>query len=215
MTNQQNNQEGNENPNAGQVGNEGQAPNTNANSDDDDDDDAGDNVGQDSNTNTNANDEVTKELQRVRQQAAKYRTERNADREKLTVLESQIQGIARALGVGGDGQKPDPDALSKQLANVQTELRQERMQNAFHKLATKHKADADLAWAYLNSSGRLSEIDDDSNYTEALEPLLVAALKERPKLLAEFVPNQSGGDPNGNQQKEGKTMNDLIRGFGR
>jgi hypothetical protein len=153
-------------------------------------------------------DWYARELERTRREAARYRTERNQDREQFEAFK---KSMAKALGIQ-TGDEPDPDALSSELQGIRGKYRQERLQNAFYRAANKHGADADLAWAHLYASGAFNDVDVEAeDFSQSVEQSVQGALEAHPKLRADYVPenrsvggsgsnpaNGSGNDPEKN-----------------
>lgn len=137
-------------------------------------------------------EQLLRERNEARKDAYKYRTERNADRERMGTLENQLSGIAKALGLESD--TPDPDELQKQLTQKDQELRTLRVESAFTKSAAKADADAELTLAVLDRQGALRDLDPSADdFQSQLDRLVKAAVEANPKLKATpMVPTKSG-----------------------
>lgn len=152
------------------------------------------------------------ELSKVRQEAAKHRTTARTAGERVTALETQLASIGKALGLESDD--PDPNALTTELENVRNELKKERLQNRFSRVATATNADADLTMAYLSHRGQLADLDPEADdFEQQLTQAVKAALEANPKLRQGDTPDRAGAEF-GNGTSDGKTrsMNELIRG---
>lgn len=148
-----------------------------------------------------------KYVKSLRDEAAKYRVGQKRLQEQFDALKD---GIAKALGLKPD--EKDPEALSKQLAELNAKYRQERTANAFQRAAAKLGADAELTWAVLQVQGKLSELDPDADgFADQLAALVEAAIKANPKLKAGTTPNQSGGDFGGGAQGDTLTMEAIAK----
>lgn len=143
---------------------------------------------------------LRKELERVRREAAKYRTERKQLSEEFEALKKRM---AQALGLASEDTPADPDKLAKELEQIRTKYRLERSRNAVFAAATKAGADPELTWAMLYASGAIGNLDvDDEGFTEAIAERVQEALKAHPNLKVAQKPgvgsntNPSGGDGN-------------------
>jgi hypothetical protein len=135
-------------------------------------------------------DELRKEIQKLRKEAAKYRTGKKDVEEQTTALKEKL---AKALGLKDDDADPD---LSGEVKRLKDENRQERLKNAFYRAAQKAEADTDLMWAYLYANDKLSEIDVYSDdYEQTIAGEITAAIKSNPKLKANITTSNSGANP--------------------
>lgn len=164
------------------------------NDDDDEEDDtaAG---GNDSDLDPEA---LSKELQKARRQAAKYRTERNSERQRIQALEDQNKAILQALGVTSD-EDDDPEARAEAL---QRENRRLRARQTFNAAARAAGADEDLTWGYLLARGEIDSLDPDSDdFDETVQATIDSALEAKPSLAVSPPPPPKGGadlDDDGN-----------------
>lgn len=134
---------------------------------------------------------VQKELSQARTEAARYRTERNSEREGKSTLENQIKAINKALGLESEG--PDIDGLQKTLADRENELRTLKVESAFAKAAKAHDADEELTLAVLTRKGLISSLDPSSeDFTKQLDAAVKAEVENNPKLKATQVAAKSG-----------------------
>ena len=153
-----------------------------------------------------------RELERTRKEAATHRVSKNEANKKVEELTKQFNNIKKHLGLGDDEQ--DPEKLKAEVSRIQADLRQERMRNAFHRVAGKAGADIELTWAMLFASGDLSNIEGDGDELDrAIEERVKAAIAANPKLKASQMPSKGGGDFSGNGGGGGDKpdMNRLIR----
>lgn len=135
-----------------------------------------------------------KEIRRLRDGEARYRTERNQEREHN---ENFKKAVAKALGIDTGEEALDPEKLQGDLQQERNESRNAKTQLAFYKAASKHNADADLAWAHLYANGVFEGLDPASeDFSEKVEQSVQAALETYPKLKADYTPptqNVGGG----------------------
>lgn len=154
-------------------------------------------------------DAMERELAEARREAARYRTERNQDREQM---ENFRQGIARALGIGDQG-NPDPQQLQSQLQESQAQTRRMTLQNAVLTDSLSQGADPSLTWAHLFASGALDNIDIAAeDFAGQITQQVQTAMQANPKLAADYQPTTQqrpnvGGGSNpanggGNQSPE-------------
>lgn len=139
---------------------------------------------------------LQRELQRARDDAARYRTERNADREKLSTLQQQMDGIQSALGVGGN--ENDPKTLQQSLTQTQSELRDLRVRDALRDVADEAGADAKMVLPYLKGLGKLDGLDPSSDTLQAdLLAMVREEVEKNPRLKADSP--GAGGGPTGGE----------------
>lgn len=126
------------------------------------------------------------ELAEARRQAAKYRTERNEDREKVQQMEQRWNAIAKAFGVG-DEVETDPAKIQSQLEQEQVGRRQERLENLVLRNSIKLNADPELTWSHLFASGALNGVDISSaEAATQVSEQVQAAMEAYPKLKADY-----------------------------
>ena len=147
---------------------------------------------------------LKEELQSVRRESAKYRTENKLLQEKFARLEKLEEGMKTALGLE---KTEDPDTAMKAISELKHEIATERMQNVFQKVAIKAGADIDLTWNFLKGSNSVKP-----EMTEAeMEKLIDDTIKAYPKLKAEQKPPRSGADFGKGKPGEKMDMNDILR----
>lgn len=132
-------------------------------------------------------DAALKELEKVRKEAAKHRTEKNEKDAKVKELEGQFEEMKKGLAklVGLEKDEPNPEELTGKINELTEKYRQERLQNRFNKIAGKNEADADLTWAYLFANGKLNDLDVEADDFETkLVERVQEALEANPKLKA-------------------------------
>ena len=143
------------------------------------------------------------ELERARKEAAKYRNERKQWQEKLEALQAQL---AQALGLKKPGEL-EAEKVAQQFQELQQRYRQERLRNTFYRLADKHQADVELAYAYMLAAGDFDDLDVEADdFEELLGQRLQAALKANPKLRRDpqpAYPAKSGAEFGAGQKNDG------------
>ena len=141
---------------------------------------------------------MAKELEKARKQAAKYRTERNSERQRIQSLEDQNKAILQALGISSE-EDDDPEA---RVAELQRENRRLRARQSFDVAAREAGADEDLTWGYFLARGEIDALDPDSDdFAETLQASISAALEAKPGLASTPPPPPKGGadlDDDGN-----------------
>lgn len=154
------------------------------------------------------------EMDKARKQAAKYRTERNTEREKIASLEQQNQAILKALGIADDDED-DPSTKADQLS---AENRRLRTQLSFTAHAREAGADEDLTWAYLLARGEIDALDPTSDdFDEVLQASIASALEAKPGLATKPRPPSKGGadldsdDNPANPRPEEMEMDDYAK----
>ena len=152
---------------------------------------------------------LRKELEAVRKEAAKYRTERKALAEEIETLK---KNLGKALGFEDEKGKADVNAALEKIQQLQEEIQNERLQNYFHKAAINVGADVELTWAFLKGTGKLIP----GMTQEDIESVLKETLEAYPKLKVEETPKKSGGAFTQSKDKGGKVdMNVAIRKMAR
>lgn len=152
---------------------------------------------------------LRKELEAVRKEAAKYRTERKALAEEIETLK---KNLGKALGFEDEKGKADVNAALEKIQQLQEEIQTERLQNSFHKAAINVGADVELTWAFLKGSGKLTP----GMSQEDIENVLKETLEAYPKLKVEETPKKSGGTFTQSKDKGGAVdMNSAIRKMAR
>ncbi|WP_313816355.1 hypothetical protein [Citricoccus sp.] len=96
-----------------------------------------------------------------------------------------VQKLGKALGLVKDGdEKPDADALTKQLTDQTTTAKQAQLELAVFKAAGKPALGADAA-ALLDSRSFLEKIGDlDPSKADDIEAAIKKAIEDNPKLKA-------------------------------
>lgn len=135
-----------------------------------------------------APEEAQKEIQKLRREAAKYRTKGREMEDSYTALKATM---AKALGLQDDtGDK----ALETELAGLREKYHQERLKGAYYRAAQKAGADVELTWAYLYANNILAEIDvGDDGFEQDVEARIMEALAKNSKLKAAYGGAASGG----------------------
>jgi hypothetical protein len=152
---------------------------------------------------------LKRELEAVRKEAAKYRTERKALAEEIETLK---KNLGKALGFEDDKGKADVNAALEKIQQLQNEIQTERLQNIFNKAAISVGADIELTWAFLKGTGKLVP----GMTQKEVEDVLKETLEAYPKLKAEETPKKSGGAFTQPKDKGGKVdMNVAIRKMAR
>ena len=152
---------------------------------------------------------LRKELEAVRKEAAKYRTERKALAEEIETLK---KNLGKALGFEDDKGKADVNAALEKIQQLQNEIQTERLQNIFNKAAISVGADIELTWAFLKGTGKLVP----GMTQKEVEEVLKETLEAYPKLKAEETPKKSGGTFTQSKDKGGAIdMNTAIRKMAR
>jgi len=152
---------------------------------------------------------LKRELEAVRKEAAKYRTERKVLAEEI---ESLKRNLGKALGFEDDKGKSDVNAALEKIQQLRDEIENEKLQNIFNKAAISVGADIELAWAFLKGTGKLV-----TGMTQKdVENVLKETLEAYPKLKAEETPKKSGGTFTQSKDKGGAIdMNTAIRKMAR
>jgi hypothetical protein len=151
-----------------------------------------------------------KYVKELRDEAARYRTERKEAKEQAEKLQNQIKSIQKAIGL--ESEEPDAEKLEKELRTKESELRGLKIEIAFGKAAKKAGADEDLTYAVLHRKGALDALELDGNLASALDELIEQELKTNPKLKAEIGGTGNTGDTGGSSGSNEKvSFNDLFR----
>lgn len=165
--------------------------------DGDDSDDSGDDTDDDDDSGAGGGDNdldsdaLRKELSKTRREAAKHRTERNAERERVTALESQNKAILKALGIADDDDNNDPSVEVEKLRQENARL---RTRQSFDASAREAGADEDLTWGYLLARGEIDALDPSSDdFAKTLQESIAAALEAKPSLAIKPRPPSRGG----------------------
>lgn len=121
---------------------------------------------------------------------AKERDKRQALEQQVTELQnaqqSQLDAIAKALGLKSDDTPPDPQALAAQVTTEQQKAREAAVQLAVYRNATKGGGNPD---ALLDSASFLRSVAElDPNDVEAVTEAIKVAVSTNPRLAAADVP---------------------------
>lgn len=133
-----------------------------------------------------------KYVKELREEAAKYRTERKELADKAEKLELQFKSIQKAMGL--DDGEPDADKLQAELKAKEAELRSLKIESVFNKVARKEGADEDLTYAVLHRKGALTALEMDDKLEASLAELVKQAIEDNPKLKAGETSSSSTGD---------------------
>lgn len=147
------------------------------------------------------------EIAKLRREAAKYRTERNELRNEFDTFKAKV---GKALGLGDDGEE-DP---AEKVSAVQSQLRQERLENSVHRVAPKLDADPELVWALALAQNRLDGFDteDKSSLDGEISKVVKELVEANPRLKVEPTPSKGGGaEITGGGGQSGGDMNAIIR----
>ena len=137
-------------------------------------------------------EDLQKQIKDLRKESAGYRTKKNEFEKELADLKDRL---AKSLGLKED-EDNDSDKLSEELTRLQGKYRQERLKNAFYRVAAEQQADADLTWAVLQLGGQIADIDVDSDDFEAdLTKIVKTTVDGNPKLKNAYKPNTGANPP--------------------
>lgn len=121
---------------------------------------------------------------------AKERDKRQGLETRLSEMEkaqqSQLDAIAKALGLKSDDTPPDPEALTAQVQAEQTKAREAAVQLAVYRNAAANEANPDLL---LDSASFLRSIAEvDPTDAEAVSAAIKAAVETNPVFKASQTP---------------------------
>lgn len=138
----------------------------------------------------------------LRAEAAKYRTQL---RDITQSQQTQMDTLAKALGLKSDDEKPDPAALAEQLSAQQAAARTASIELAIFRTATAAGADPD---ALLDSRSFLAKVTgldpSDEGFTTAMTDAVKAAVEANPKLRQVRVAGASSVDHSAGGSGEGR-----------
>jgi len=142
-------------------------------------------------------DALKEELAKTRREAAKYRTERKAERERAEALEKQLAGISKAIGV--DDPEPDPEKLTAQYEQAMAKFRKERTSNAVVTAAADQGANIEMMRYYLTGSGALEDLDIEAeDFAVQVADKVKSAIESHPELKAgQLGPGSGDQGPRG------------------
>lgn len=142
-------------------------------------------------------------VEKLRRTEAKYRTERNAERERAAALEAELakyrDGL-KALTGEGEAEKSPEDiiaTLTQEREAAVQQLNTIRTESALAKAANDAGADAELLTLVLKGEGALTNLDPSTDDFHAqVAELVTAKVAANPKLKATpAVPQSSGSTP--------------------
>lgn len=136
--------------------------------------------------------QLQRELDEARRQAAGERQKRtDAETQRAQALDA-FKPIAKLLGFD-TGEEPDAAKLQAALEETQGQLRAERVNNAFFRIAAQVGADPELTLRYLRGGNELNDLDPSKDDFEAtLKTIVQAAVTSTPQLKA-AAPQAGGG----------------------
>lgn len=123
-----------------------------------------------------------------------------------------VQDLGKALGLVKDGDPaPDADALTRQIAEKDTEARQAQVELAVYRSAAKAGADAD---ALLDSRNFLAALDGvDPTDGEKITAAITDAVSKNPKLRTSQAAGRSGTElpgGSGNAPKKAGSLSEAL-----
>lgn len=141
-----------------------------------------------------------KQIRDLRAENAKDRTnaKQNAAQEARDAL---AQDIGKALGlVKDDNQTPDPEQLTRQVADAQAAQKQAAIELAIYKTATTHEGDPTALLDSRSFLEKVSNLDPSAeDFQTQISDTIKQAVADNPKLkTASQVPGRSGGEIRGN-----------------
>lgn len=129
------------------------------------------------------------------------------------VAKKTLDQLMAVLNPGQKGEKPDAEALTKQLTEQTTAAKQAQVELAVYRAAGKHGADAD---ALLDSRAFLAKIADiDHTKTADVEKAIKEAVENNPKLKSVRVAGSStadGAGGSGEKAKKNTGLGDALAG---
>ncbi|MBB0990011.1 hypothetical protein G6009_00710 [Dietzia sp. SLG510A3-30A2] len=148
----------------------------------------------------------------LRNEAAKYRTERNELAQRMEAFESEqkamVQNLAKALGLADAEAEKSPDDIIAEIAaerdkfaeerdTYQQRLAEFRRTEAIRQAAKTADADADILLDSRTFTDKVQALDtDDDNYPALVADLVADAVNTNPRYKATpAVPTTSGSDP--------------------
>lgn len=134
----------------------------------------------------------------LRDEAAKYRTERNEFKSKVDELSEQVSKFSglESLIKKSLGESEDP---AKVIDSLKSENHKLKLQHNFSRISKQLEADEELTYAALHAKGKLDGIDPTNE--KELTKLIGEALEANAKLRAE--PPRKAGD-NGSEGNNAK-----------
>ena len=134
----------------------------------------------------------------LRDEAARYRTERNEFKSKVDQLSEQVSKFSglETLIKKSLGEAEDP---AKVIDSLKSENHKLKLQHNFSRISKQLEADEELTYAALHAKGKLDGIDPTDE--KALTALVGEAIESNPKLRAN--PPRKAGD-NGSEGNSSK-----------
>lgn len=134
----------------------------------------------------------------LRDEAARYRTERNEFKSKVDELSEQVSKFSglESLIKKSLGESEDP---AKVIDSLKSENHKLKLQHNFSRISKQLEADEELTYAALHSKGKLDGIDPTNE--KELTELIGKAIEGNPKLRA--TPPRKAGD-NGSEGNNAK-----------
>jgi chromosome segregation ATPase len=128
---------------------------------------------------TESVDDLKREIEKLRRENAKHRTEGKTKAERLEELRKSVN---KALGVD-EKEEVDPKKLESELNDLKTKYRTERLKGAFAKAARSADVDEDIAFALMTINGDLDDLDvDDKSLKSEIELRLKALAEKNPRV---------------------------------
>ncbi len=149
-------------------------------------------------------DDYKSALEKARSDAAKYRTrskEFDSLKSKYEQTSSKAEKLDKLISELTGEDEPDPEKLKSQISAKENEAERLRLENKVIRLASKHKADDELLFAYLDKKGLL---DGD------LEKNIEKALEDKPSLKLNGAVN-TGDTTDGSKVSSKSSWNSFIR----
>lgn len=142
-------------------------------------------------------------VEKLRKEAADYRTKRKEEADRANQLETKMNAIIDGLkGLTGDGapeQTPEQviEALTAERDQAAQQLAAMRTDQALTAAATQAGADAELLTLVLRGKGALTNLDPNADdFTAQVAALVDTEVAANPKLKATpAVPQSSGSTP--------------------
>lgn len=123
---------------------------------------------------------VQKLIREARGEAAGNRKGRTEAEQKYATT---LDGIARALGLKGEDDRPDPERLAKELADRDSKLNQTLAENAILRNAPKVKGDPDALTDSTSFMTAMSKLDPTAeDYDTKVRETIKDAVAKNPRL---------------------------------
>lgn len=142
-------------------------------------------------------------VEKLRKEAADYRTKRKEEAERAAQLEAELtkyrDGLKNLFGEGEAEKTPEDiiASLTAERDQAAQQLAQMRTDQALTAAATQAGADAELLTLVLKGKGALTDLDPNADdFTAQVAALVDAEVAANPKLKATpAVPQSSGSTP--------------------